>query len=219
MKRQTTTPGVPSKRLSGRKAMLTKLIVGLGNPGPRYRTTPHNAGFRVLDALLAAVRAPYIFTGQAPAFRASVRFASHTARMTLRATSERAGRDTLTVVLAKPTTMMNGSGEAVRRLTRWYRVPFDQLWVVHDDLDLAAGTVRHSFASRSAGHRGVQSIIDALGTNAFHRIRIGIGRSGTLRSDVDVLTPTSGERTQRIAAGENAGLDVLFSDVLGGSEQ
>jgi PTH1 family peptidyl-tRNA hydrolase len=149
-----------------------KLFIGLGNPGSRYTTTPHNLGFVAAEALAHAWRAePFRASRQSNAV----------------GTRARLGHDT--IIIIKPQTMMNASGEAVRPMTKYHRISASECWVLHDDVDLPPGEIRHSFASRSAGHRGVQSIIDALGTNEFHRIRIGIGKPDRMRTEAFVLRP------------------------------
>ncbi|MFH1171736.1 MAG: aminoacyl-tRNA hydrolase [bacterium] len=156
------------------------LLLGLGNPGTSYTWTPHNLGFRSLDRSARALHAP--------AFALSPRFAAET-------TSVRIG--TKRILLAKPQTMMNASGVSVKKIMGFYKVAPKDLWVFHDDLDLPFGVIRHSFDSRAAGHRGVQSIIDALGTKAFHRIRIGIGRHPRLPAEAYVLRPmTAAQRRE-----------------------
>lgn len=135
-----------------------KLIVGLGNVGKEYKNTRHNLGFLAVDRMQK--------NSGAPAFAERKRFSAFL--------TEIGGRPK--TLLAKPTTMMNLSGRAVAALLSYYKITPENLWVLHDDLDLPVGTIRHSFDSRAAGHNGVQSVIDCLDTKQFHRIRIGIGR-------------------------------------------
>lgn len=136
------------------------LIVGLGNPGPEYERTPHNMGFLALDALFStspddwrAVKAP---VGKCELFR-----------------GESSGSTWLAV---KPLTYMNRSGDAVGPLARWYRIPVEQILVIHDELDLPPGVLRFKMGGGAAGHKGILSIVQSLGTNAFPRLRVGIGR-------------------------------------------
>lgn len=129
------------------------LIVGLGNPGRKYARTRHNLGFRVTEHLRSHL-------GE-PAFRVSP---------TLHARVSRGSH-----LLAIPTTFMNDSGRAVRALIRKCRIPLDHLCVVHDDKDLKFGTIKLQKNRGSAGHRGVQSVIDALGSREFWRLRVGVG--------------------------------------------
>jgi PTH1 family peptidyl-tRNA hydrolase len=133
------------------------LIVGLGNPGPRYHDNRHNVGFMVVDALADDARIPI----RRVEFRALV------------------GRGTLEkelVILAKPQTFMNDSGQAVAPLMRFYKIPNDKLLVVHDDLDLPFGTLRLRPRGGAGGQRGMGSIMAKLDTQDFARLRVGIGR-------------------------------------------
>jgi PTH1 family peptidyl-tRNA hydrolase len=133
-----------------------KLIVGLGNPGPEYEFTPHNAGFLAVEVL----------AGQLTVGIRNRQSNSLTAR------AEIGGEP---VVLAKPETYMNLSGLAVGELVRKLEIgPEEDLIVIQDELDFPLGTLRIQRARSSAGHNGIESIIDALGTNDFLRIRIGV---------------------------------------------
>jgi PTH1 family peptidyl-tRNA hydrolase len=133
-----------------------KLIVGLGNPGPEYEFTPHNAGFLAIE----------ILAGQLNVEVRNRQSNSLTARAQI-------GEQP--VVLAKPETYMNLSGLAVGELVRKLGIrPEEDLIVIQDELDFPLGTLRIQRARSSAGHNGIESIIDALGTNDFLRIRIGV---------------------------------------------
>jgi PTH1 family peptidyl-tRNA hydrolase len=136
-----------------------KLVAGLGNPGPEYALTPHNIGFRVVDMAAEMSSA---------AWRNESKFMGGVARTRF------GGVDAL---LLKPSTYMNLSGEAVSRTARYFGVLPADLVVVSDDADLPVGRLRVRARGGSGGHRGLQSIIDCLGTDAFTRVRIGIGRS------------------------------------------
>lgn len=133
------------------------IVAGLGNPGPRYDRTRHNVGFWVIDRI-ARQRGLGPFRSGHQALYAEWRLGH-----------ERA-------VLLKPQTFMNRSGEAVAAALRWYKADTDRLVVIYDDMDLEPGRLRLREQGSSGGHRGVQSVIDVLGTPAFRRIRIGIGR-------------------------------------------
>ncbi|MEX2007930.1 MAG: aminoacyl-tRNA hydrolase [Candidatus Spechtbacterales bacterium] len=136
------------------------LIVGLGNPGKQYQHTPHNAGAMALDELRALLK------------EESIPLRETTKQQLNMHETEIAGRR---VVLAKPQTFMNQSGSAVRNLVRAYPVgSLASLWVVHDDIDLALGTIRLSRGGRAAGHNGIADIIEQLGSSDFSRFRIGI---------------------------------------------
>ncbi|ARA93218.1 MAG: aminoacyl-tRNA hydrolase [Bacteroidetes bacterium] len=148
-----------------------RLIVGLGNPGPEYARTRHNAGFLVADAVAEQARASFALEkGNALVAWGQVR-----------------GRP---VGIAKPQTYMNRSGAAVRNLVGRYGLDLDQVLVVYDDLNLPLGTVRLRPGGSAGGHNGVQSIIDELGSDAFPRLRIGIGSDFPRGGQVDyVLSP------------------------------
>jgi peptidyl-tRNA hydrolase, PTH1 family len=133
------------------------LIVGLGNPGREHSTTRHNVGFRTVDRLAGTL--DLAFTRQR--FEAFV------------ASGARGGRK---VILAKPQTYMNLSGGSVAALVRFFQVPLDRLLVCADDIDLPLGKVRLRPFGGSGGHRGMRSIITALGSQTFARLRIGVSR-------------------------------------------
>lgn len=137
----------------------TMLIVGLGNPGEEYRNTRHNAGFMVVSRLAAELGAG----------RWRVRCRSLVAEV-----FSGGGK----VVLARPQTFMNRSGEAVAPLLRWYGLEPSGLLVVCDDLDLPLGQIRLRKKGGDGGHRGLRSVIAVLGSGEFARLRVGIGRPG-----------------------------------------
>ncbi|RME37722.1 MAG: aminoacyl-tRNA hydrolase [Thermoflexia bacterium] len=133
------------------------LLVGLGNPGVRYARNRHNIGFRCLQQLAAR----------------------HGLEFNCRQKNARIARGTILgqpVLLALPQTYMNDSGRSVGPLVRFYKLPLDHLLVVYDDLDLPLGVLRLRPDGGSGGHRGMQSVIQHLGTSAFPRLRLGIGR-------------------------------------------
>jgi PTH1 family peptidyl-tRNA hydrolase len=148
-----------------------KLIVGLGNPGPRYDATRHNVGFLIVDALAATHRIPW--RGRLPVAQyGEGAIGAHQ------------------VVLAKPLTYMNASGKAVAGLCTHFSIPPSDVIVIHDDLDLALSRVKLKTKGGDAGHYGVRSVIAFLGTGDFTRIRVGIGRPATKEAVVDfVLSP------------------------------
>lgn len=139
-----------------------KLIVGLGNPGPRYHGTRHNVGFEVVDEL---------------ARRRGLAFESSPADALL--ARERGPRALL--MLAKPYTFMNLSGGAIGVLVRYYRIAFDDLLLVTDDVNLPLGRLRARRGGSAGGHNGLQSAIDQLGTDRFARLRVGVDRGDPRR--------------------------------------
>jgi peptidyl-tRNA hydrolase, PTH1 family len=142
----------------------TFLVVGLGNPGREYRETRHNVGFMLLDRL--AVKLNVRFT----------RFQSRALVASAPYPHQKAGAGKCKIVLAKPQTFMNLSGQSVQGLVHFYKLPLTNLLVAHDDLDLPPGTIRIRPDGGSAGQRGMTSILDRLGTDDFPRLRLGIGR-------------------------------------------
>jgi PTH1 family peptidyl-tRNA hydrolase len=167
------------------------LVAGLGNPGPRYADTRHNAGFWLVDRLAA---------GQGAVFRRSPRFLGELAE---------AGRERR-VWLLKPDTYMNHSGQAVSALVHFYRYPAEQVLVVHDDLDLPPGTVRLKRGGGHGGHNGLKDILAALGSPEFLRLRIGVGHPGPGGDVVGyVLTAPRPEERRLIDEAIERALEVL----------
>jgi len=152
-----------------------KLIVGLGNPGPRYRGTVHNVGFDVVDAV-AGRHGVSFEAAPADALMARLRDVDGGA------------------LLVKPLTFMNVSGEAVGALQRYFRVPVEDMLVVVDDVALPAGRLRVRRSGSAGGHNGLKSIIACLGTDGFARLRVGVGRGDPRRDLSDhVLSRVTGE--------------------------
>ncbi len=133
-----------------------KLIVGLGNPGDKYKDTRHNVGFDVVEKLaheLGSTKTSWEFQPKHNATIAKIG----------------------DVILVEPQTFMNDSGKAVRSLVSYYKLSADDVWVIHDDLDLPMGKIRIRVGGASAGHHGIDSIIKELGSDTFLRFRLGIG--------------------------------------------
>jgi len=149
------------------------MIVGLGNPGPEYAATRHNLGFRVVDTLAAAAGA-------------AVNRKQHRALVGTAVI----GRGK--VVLAKPQTYMNASGQAVGPLVAWYKIAPEDLLVVLDDFDLAPGCLRLRPGGGPGGHKGLASVIEALGTDRFARLRVGIGKPPAVMEGADWALGTFG---------------------------
>lgn len=143
-----------------------KLIVGLGNPGEEYDMTRHNLGFLVMDRFLkditsvkdskwsesSKLKSQFFITEWQPKLSESEK-----------------------IIIAKPETYMNNSGMAVKLLLDFYKLDINDLWVVHDDLDLPLGKLKIRFGGAGAGHHGVEHVIDTLGSDKFWRFRLGIG--------------------------------------------
>jgi len=145
-----------------------KIIVGLGNPGEKYEHTRHNVGFLALDFLAAQWDFPSFALKKK--FSAEISSGSRDAR----AAGFFSFMKKNDILLAKPQTFMNNSGQSVRALMDFHKCSPADVIVFHDDIDLPAGVVRVATNSRAAGHNGVQSVIDHLGTQEFTRMRLGI---------------------------------------------
>jgi peptidyl-tRNA hydrolase, PTH1 family len=169
-----------------------KLIVGLGNPGPRYRGTFHNVGFDVVDEV-ARRRGASFEAAPADALVARLRDAAT------------GGTEAL---LVKPLTFMNLSGEAVGTLQRYFKVVLEDMLVVVDDAALPAGRLRVRARGSAGGHNGLKSIIACLGTEGFARLRVGVGR-GDPRHDLSdrVLSRVTGDERQTLAEATQAAAD------------
>src|SRR5512133_756190 len=159
---------------------MARMVVGLGNPGPEYENTRHNAGFMVVDLLAENLRVSY-WRDEAGAKVGLVRF----------------GDDDLGLV--KPQTYMNISGKAVRKLLDAYEVDPCDAVIVHDDLDLPEETVRVKRGGGHGGHNGLRSLAESLGTGEFPRVRVGIGRPPGRQDPAEfVLEPMSAPVAERL---------------------
>lgn len=166
-----------------------KLIVGLGNPGLQYEQTRHNVGFRVVDDF--AEKQQWKWERQGRAMLASGTLATEK------------------IVLVKPLTYMNNSGEAVGELVRWYKLSPEQVIVIYDELDLPLGKIRLRAKGSAGGHNGLNSIITHLHTNEIPRLRIGIGRPANNRMDTVkyVLGVPAGDERITLATSESKAVD------------
>ena len=177
-----------------------KVIVGLGNPGGSYSRSRHNVGFRVVDEL---------------AERHGMRFSRREYKSQV--ADGRIGDEP--VLLMKPQTYMNLSGDAVQRARRDLRLEPNEFLVVYDDLDLAVGRLRVGASGGAGGHYGVESIIEALGSKGFPRIRIGIGRPGSKDANVDYLLDSMTQEEAEALAGSVAraadAVEVALRDGVG----
>lgn len=139
-----------------------RLVAGLGNPGGKYESTRHNVGFLVLDRLVSA---------RGEAWASEKRWHCLVARCG-------------SVTFLKPTTYMNLSGRAVSAVSKFFKIPPEELLVVHDDVDLPLGRMRFRAQGSAGGHNGLKSIIAEMGTDAFPRLKVGIGRAEEPRKDM-----------------------------------
>jgi PTH1 family peptidyl-tRNA hydrolase len=173
------------------------LIAGLGNPGKEYEGTRHNVGFEALD----------VIAGKLGATVNKVRFKG------LVGEGNYCGEK---ILLLKPQTYMNLSGESVADAVNFYKIPLDRLIVIYDDMDLPVGKLRIRPSGSSGGHRGMESIIYQLSSEDFYRIRIGIGRPGERDVVGHVLGKFYGEELQKIKAAVEAAAEAALTVISGG---
>ena len=152
-----------------------RIIIGLGNPEEKYSGTRHNIGFEIIDKLKNDLS---VQGGTDLSWEINKRFNAEISKGSF------AGKDFL---LVRPQTFVNLSGEAAQKILEFYKLVPDDIIVIHDDLDIALGKYKIATDSSSAGHNGVQNIIEALGTQNFKRVRIGIGEevSGAISCRID----------------------------------
>lgn len=174
-----------------------KLIVGLGNPGKKYEQTWHNVGFMVIDQIQASKPDEFLKFKNSRKHKAEVCDGLNPAEK---------------IILAKPQTFMNNSGQTVRSLAKFYKIKHDDIWVIHDDIDLPLGKIRISQNSSAGGHKGVQSIIDELKTQEFVRFRIGVQPTTPMK------IPTEKYVLQKINKDDKVIIDETIETVLGAIE-
>ncbi|GGY08482.1 aminoacyl-tRNA hydrolase [Paludibacterium paludis] len=176
-----------------------RLVVGLGNPGPEYARTRHNAGFWLIDELAWHFKA---------SLRSEGKYFGEVARVALPD-----GRD---LWLLKPMTFMNLSGQSVVALARFFKILPDEILVVHDELDLPPGAARFKQGGGHGGHNGLKDIIARLGSPAFWRLRVGIGHPGDKAEVANfVLKKPRAEEQQAIDEALVKALDVLPQALAG----
>jgi len=146
-----------------------KLIVGLGNPEKKYENTRHNTGFLFVDKVVEKFNAAeFTYNKKLKAEISEFKIENFPAER------DPASREKLKILFAKPQTFINKSGDAVLALSKFYKIKPENILVVHDDIDILWSNFKFSFGRSSAGHKGVESIIKALKTKNFWRLRIGI---------------------------------------------
>ncbi len=178
------------------------LVVGLGNPGPEYETTRHNAGYLTLDVLADRSGSRLAAHRRAHALVAEGRLGAHRA------------------VLAKPRSYMNESGGPVAALLAFYKIGIEHLVVVHDELDLPFGNLRCKLGGGDNGHNGLRSLRRSLGTGDFHRVRVGIGRPPGRQDPADyVLRPFSGVERRELGVVLDTAADAVESLLSDGLER
>lgn len=182
-------------------ATLPQLIVGLGNPEPKYDKTRHNIGFEALDELAQRWNVP---------LQNNRRFKGLFGE----------GRSVTgdKIYLLKPLTYMNRSGESIRAVVDWYKLPPESLLVVYDDMDLAVGRLRLRLSGSAGGHNGIKSTISHLGSQDFPRLRIGIGQSGPDKDTVSHVlgrfAPAEREAIQEVLQLTTAAIEVGLKEGL-----
>ncbi len=182
----------------------TYLIVGLGNPGREYRENRHNIGFMLIDRL-------------------AIRLDTKRVRMQSKALVASARHGDVKIILAKPQTFMNLSGQAIQGLVHFYKIPLENLIVAHDDLDLPFETIRLRPGGGAGGQKGIKSTIQHLGTNDFPRLRLGIGRppgrmnpaayvlQNFAKGDAQFLSETLDRAADAVFAFVDEGLDAAMN--------
>lgn len=176
------------------------LLVGLGNPGRQYSNNRHNIGFRVLDRLAERLGITY-------------------SRVMFRALTVDTRYQERRLILAKPQTYMNDSGQSVGSLVRFYKIPLENILVIHDDVDLPFDTLRVRPKGGSAGQKGMASIIDHLGTQNFPRLRFGVGRPpGRMVAAAYVLQDFSREEAEILPMLIDRATDATLMFVTSGLE-
>lgn len=183
------------------------LVAGLGNPGSRYANTLHNCGFMFIERLLAvAEKEGYLEELSGKKFDARL----------WRARFDNIGQ---TWLACEPQTFMNESGRAIRAILAWHKLSPSQLLVAQDEMDIPAGQLRFKHGGGLAGHNGLVSITQLLGTPDFYRLRIGIGHPPRKEQTLDwVLGRPSGEDKEKISKALDAALKVFFTFCEDGSQ-
>lgn len=176
----------------------TFLLIGLGNPGREYKDTRHNFGFMLIDRIAVRLNA----RGMKVQSKAIVMTSAYEERK---------------LILAKPQTFMNLSGQSVQGLAHFYKVPFTNMMVLSDDLDIPFGTIRIRASGGPGGQRGMASIIEKLGTKDFPRLRLGIGRPpGRMDPAAYVLQNFSRDEMQTLSEVLDHGAEAVFAFVTHG---
>ena len=182
------------------ESKLPFLIAGLGNPGAEFRHNRHNVGFMLLDCL-------------------ADRLGESFSRLESNSLLTKAKYQDKRLLLAKPQTFMNLSGQAVSRLVKYYKIPLESLLIIYDDVDLPLESIRIRPNGGAGGHKGVASIIERLGTNEFPRLRLGIGRpSGRKNAAAHVLQNFTKEENVFLEVTLERAVDAVLVFVSAGLE-
>ncbi len=160
-------------------------LIGLGNPGSKYSETRHNVGFRIIDELAKTKELTAVNQDQLEFKKDS----------SLKAQIAKSHYKESDVILVKPTTFVNSSGQTVKKISSKYNLDLKDIWVIHDDLDIPISMVRSRDGGSSGGHNGVEDIINSLGSQGFPRIRIGIGPvKGFGKEKLEIKKPANSKR-------------------------
>ncbi len=180
-----------------------KIIIGLGNPGEKYIGTRHNAGFEFLDKL----QKEWNF----PEFELNKKFNAE-----ISVKKSQISDLKFQILLIKPQTFMNLSGESVKNILNFYKLSPDNILVIHDDKDIPLGEYRAASDSSSAGHNGVQNIIDQIGTQKFKRIRIGTGIKSDTQTDLSAGALAKAEIfvLQKFSNKEKEIIEKVFEEII-----
>jgi PTH1 family peptidyl-tRNA hydrolase len=175
-----------------------RLIVGLGNPGPQYEKTRHNVGFWLINALAEKHDGAVKYEAKFKGFFGSVNILDHDCKLLM------------------PMTFMNLSGESVRSVVNFYKIPIESVLVIHDELDFLPGDVRLKKGGGANSHNGVQNIISHLGSKDFLRLRIGIGKPSFKNDMANYVTSAPSKTdTQQIHSAIDQAIEVIPDLVLG----
>lgn len=181
--------------------MAIQVIVGLGNPGPQYADTRHNAGAWLVEMLAQQARITLSDQRKFLGFHGQITIQGHDCQLLL------------------PTTFMNRSGQAVRAICQFYKIPPEAVLVAHDELDLPPGVARIKFDGGHGGHNGLRDIITHLGTSKFYRLRIGIGHPGQRNEVVDYVLHKPGKVEREQIDETLTKALIVLPDLITGDEQ
>ncbi|CAL7959854.1 peptidyl-tRNA hydrolase [Gammaproteobacteria bacterium] len=175
-----------------------RLVVGLGNPGSQYEKTRHNVGFWLVNALAEKCNDSFKHEPKLKGLLSTVNISKHECKLFM------------------PMTFMNLSGEAVRKIVSFYKIPIESILVIHDELDFLPGVVRLKKGGGANGHNGVQNIIDHLGSNNFWRLRIGIGKPSFKEDMVNYVTSSPNKsETKQIHNAIDQAIKIIPDLILG----
>lgn len=179
-----------------------KLVVGLGNPGPQYEKTRHNVGFWLVNTLAEKYSGSFKHEPKFKGLLSTVDIAKHECKLFM------------------PMTFMNLSGEAVRKVVSFYKIPIELILVIHDELDFLPGIIRLKKGGGANSHNGVQNIIDHLGNNNFWRLRIGIGKP-SFKGDMVNYVTSSPNRSENLQIHDaiNQAIEIVPNLILGNFTQ